>query len=324
MGRFTRLGAYVNGMFSNIVEMYDPETDTWITKTLMPIYRSGFGIAVYSGKIFIFGGSGYNIGSELIGVTQVYDPATDTWENRSSIPTLRDGLCANVVNNKIYLIGGNSYYGAGSWPTLCDENEVYDPETDTWTTAANIPNYVNYAISDLTSVVVDSKIHLLSGPIDQMNDIPPTEPFHKVYDPETDTWSNATMMPLLVSGLAGATTGSLAPKRIHLFSGGTHQIYDPEKDSWVNGTLMPTERYGFGLAVLDDKFYVMGGNTQTITAGSVYTYPSTANEQYTPADYIPEFPAWVMLPLLLVVSLFVVLFKKRLTCVKSGALKQFI
>jgi len=50
--------AVVNGKICVIGEgdsfnyEYDPETDTWTSKTLMPTARSGFGTAVYQNKIW--------------------------------------------------------------------------------------------------------------------------------------------------------------------------------------------------------------------------------------------------------------------------------
>jgi N-acetylneuraminic acid mutarotase len=296
-GKIYAVGGSANSRFTNINEMYDPETDMWVNKTSMPTSRAGFGIAVCQNKIFVFGGSGYLYDSVpgLIGPTEVYDPATDTWETKTSIPTLRENLCANVVNNKIYLIGGNDFDGP-SWPRLSNKNEVYDPETDIWATKAPIPNYSNFDVSGLASAVIDDKIYLTSGIRHQFRDLDPTEPFNKCYDPETDTWQSRTIMPILVGGsVAASTSGEFAPKRIHILSRNTHQIYDPETDTWTNGTPMLTSRYSLGVAVVNDELYAIGGyNGGTDLA---------VNEKYTPAGYIPEFPSWIFLPLFFVATL---------------------
>jgi N-acetylneuraminic acid mutarotase len=300
-GKIYAMGGIINSRYTHVNEMYDPETDTWITRASMPTPRAGFGIAVFRNKIFVFGGSGYN-NNELPGLietTEVYDPVSDTWETRTPIPTPRENVCANIVDDKIYLIGGNTFSGP-SWPLLSNQNEVYDPETDSWSTRTPIPNYVNYAFADLTSTVVDGKIFVMSGIINQMQSMDPTDPFNKIYDPETDTWSSGTMMPTLVAGLiAGATSGEFAPKRIHVLAGDTHQIYDPESDTWTVGTPMLTSRSNLGVAVIDDTLYAIGGNS--------------ANEQYIPAGYIPEFPSWTsMLFLFAALAVAVTIYKRKL------------
>jgi len=308
-GRIFAIGGTVDSRFTNINEMYDPKTDTWIKKTSMPTPRSNFGVAVYQNKIFIFGGYGYIYGSVpgFIGTTEVYDPETDTWDTRASIPTSREGLCANVVDNKIYLIGGNDIQYP-SWPRLSNKNEVYDPEMDTWDTKAPLPNYHGYTYAGLDSAVVDDKIYVIS-----QTEIDSTIPFNQIYDPETDTWSSGTMMPTVVSGFAvAATSGEFAPKRIHVLSRNTHQIYDPETDTWTNGAQMLTSRITPGVTVINDILYAIGG-----LSGSDYPYTYfSVNEKYVPADYIPEFPKWIIIPFILITTLVVIMYRKRIKLVK--------
>jgi hypothetical protein len=78
------------------------------------------------------------------------------------------------------------------------------------------------------------------------------------------------------------------------------------EDSWTTLEPMPTARCGFGVAVVDGKLYAIGGKRTAETF-------SSANEKYTPTGYIPEFPAWIILPLFLTATLFAVILKKRVT-----------
>ena len=111
----------------------------------------------------------------------------------------------------------------------------------------------------------------------------------------------------------GATTGELAPKRIYFLGGldgsnyahRQNDVYDPEEDVWSIGTPMPTPRFGLGATVVNDEIFAIGGKT-----GDTYL---AVNEKYTPIGYIPEFPSW-LLPIFLVATLFVLVFKKRTHC----------
>jgi hypothetical protein len=232
----------------------------------MPIPIQSFAIAAYKNKIYCMNGK-----------NEVYDTETDTWENKTPMPTPRSNIQANVVKGKIYLIGGETN------GTL---NEVYDPETDTWTTKAPMPN----ASYGYASAVVDNKIYIIDSNLNQ------------VYDTETDTWSQGAPSPSgFWLGAAGATTGLNAPKLIyvlceHLNIGGQPpyfvRVYDPEKDAWTFGADIPTHRYLFGVAVVNDMLYAIGGFTSSwsddflfnIAYGPIIT-PCAINEQYTPFGY---------------------------------------
>ena len=265
------------GPYTNINEMYDPTTDTWTTRTPMPSSRANFGIAVVQNKIYVIGGIGYVEGVlKYPNTIEVYDPVTDTWETKSSSASPREFLVANVVNGKIYVTAG--YVDSGYFPILVDRTEVYDPETDTWTTGASMPNFVGFGIAPNTaSAVVDDVIYVVVSQT------------LRIYNPEIDTWSTSSSLltPALNGPAAFATTGVFAPKRVHVLAGNTHQIYDPETDVWSNGTQMPTPRIYLGGAVINDRLYAIGGSMGIVD--------QACNEQYTPYGYIPEFPSWTIL-----------------------------
>ncbi len=305
-GKIYAIGGY-NGSLLGTNEMYDIETDTWTTKTPMPTARHSFAIAVYQNKIYVIGGifdESSAVFSGYTGVNEVYNPSTDTWETKEPMPTARADLDANVVGDKIYLIGGTKHDSV--WPFDQDTggvNEVYDPSTDSWFTKTPVPMMYSYS----PSAVVTNKIYLLGSRFD--TNIPT-----QIYNPETDTWisGKAKSTPVL-SAAAGATTGVLASKRIYVFGGEVDadvvtnltQVYDPETDAWTTGAPMLTPRRALAVAVVNDELYAIGGyNGETRLA---------VNEKYTPADYIPEFPSWTVLPLLIIVLLAIIIYKKRLS-----------
>jgi len=308
-GKIYAIGGQASGVTLGTNEEYDPATDTWTTKTPMPTPRYYFAVAVYQNKIYTFGGL-----TELplqnntyVGVTEVYDPATDTWETKTSMPTNRSALCANVVNGKIYLTSGIVYGPPPSFSSKSDVTEVYDPETDSWTTKASIPT----PVCSYTSAVVNNKIYVIGG----SKQYTTYANCNQVYDPETDTWTEAEPIPTGVRfAAAGATTGALAPERIYVIGGSTTQfpdgsnltqIYDPEKDVWITGAPMPTPRGGLLVAVVNDVLYAIGGfNTNGDNVLAV-------NEQYTPIGYIPEFPSWIILPLIFVFILVFAVVKRK-------------
>jgi N-acetylneuraminic acid mutarotase len=305
----------IGGVQNDVNEEYDIGKNTWTTKTSMPTARGDFAIAVFQDKIYTFGGltrSG-QFTTELTDVNEVYDPATDTWTTKTSMPIPKAGLAASVVDDKIYLIGGFAQAANTTHHPASRETLVYDPITDSWSTKTPMP----IATLDYATAVVEDKIYVISGVSSAYSDnlINPTQ----IYDPETDTWSQGDPIPYPIQqATAGATTGSAAPKKIYVIGGfsgfywptNKNQVYDPEQDTWSSGADMPTPLFGLGVAAIDDQLYAIGGCPG-------YLQGSTAAvEQYTPVGYIPEFPSLIILPLILIVTLVIVFFRKRL---KKGA-----
>lgn len=309
-GKIYAIGGLTSDGTLGTNEAYDPATNTWETKNPMPTPRYYFAVAVYGNKIYTFGGltDPPLQNNTYVGVTEVYDPATDTWETKTSMPTNRSALCASLVDEKIILTGGIVYGTPPSFSSNSEVTEVFDPKTDSWTTKASIPT----PVCSYTSAVVDNKIYVIGGSKQDTT----YSNLNQVYDAETDTWTEAAPIPTGVRFAAvGVTTGALAPERIYVIGGSTAQfpdgsnltqIYDPEKDAWTCGTSMPTPRSGLRVAVTNDVLYAIGGfntNGDNILA---------VNEQYIPIGYIPEFPSWIILPLLITATLVAVICKKRL------------
>ena len=296
-----------NNYTHNPVYEYNPVTDTWATKKPVPTPRDSFAIAACQNKIYVIGGR--TIKSRT-GSNEVYDPETDTWETKTSMPTNRSQLNANVVDGKIYMIGGRT----GDQYTTVSLNEVYDPETNTWTTKKPIP----YPVVQYASAVVDNKIYIIGGQDEFHPDC--NVAFTQIYEPEDDTWSQGNHVPVATwQAAAGATTGTMAPKRIYLMGGeggfveplNQTYVYDPEADVWSAGTPLPTPLTNPAVAVVNDLIYVIGGGVGWLTA-------TAAVEQYTPVGYISEFPLWVILPLLITATLVIIICKQRLPKTSSN------
>jgi hypothetical protein len=201
------------------------------------------------------------------------------------MPTPRHGLTASVVDGKIYLISGfqnsevsNYFLDYGSV-----KNEVYDPETDTWTTKPAIPNGVFNAVS----ATVGDKIYVLGGDKASLALFGPTN-FNQVYDTKQEIWTSASPIPVGISAAAGVVFRAFMSEKISLFGGSTDssnepcnltQIYDPSKDVWASGSQMPTPHVFFGAANVNDELYAIGGSSMHNNSRLI----SNANEKYLPS-----------------------------------------
>ena len=114
---------------SNVVEAYDPASDTWSTRAPMPTARDALSVVVIDDTLYAIGG--YD-GVAYLPTVEVYDPATDHWTTKTPMPTPRAIASALALDGKLYVAGG--YTGITSRVV-----ESYDPATGSWTTKSRCP-----------------------------------------------------------------------------------------------------------------------------------------------------------------------------------------
>jgi RNA polymerase sigma factor (sigma-70 family) len=200
------------------VEAYDPATDEWITKADMPTARSGPAIAVVDGIIYVIGG--YDTNTRVLSAVEAYDTATDRWTKKADMPTARCAHAACVIDGKIYVSGGIEVWGQDmpDMPTV----EIYDPGTDTWAQAPEMP--VGKQIHSASAV--DGKMYIVGG-------------------------TNYETYKLFLAGEIGED------ELVELYS--IVYIYNPATETWTTAADIPTARRQHTAAVVDGKIYVIGG-----------------------------------------------------------------
>jgi N-acetylneuraminic acid mutarotase len=122
--------AYVSaGSNTDVVESYDPATNTWGAAGLrMPTARSGMGYATYGSRILVAGGE---IDDRhmfaVIRAVEAYDPTTNQWAELPIMPAARHGVSAAVIGSQFFVIGGHLQGTAvGGDEANTDENDILD------------------------------------------------------------------------------------------------------------------------------------------------------------------------------------------------------
>jgi N-acetylneuraminic acid mutarotase len=113
-----------------------------------------------------------------------------------------------------------------------------------------------------------------------------------------NTWEIKDPMPegITVGGAgvgAGGGGAAVVDGKIYVMSDMFNYVYDPGNDSWTAKTPMPTPRMGFGIAVCQNKIYVIGGGSWNETINSV---AGSANEVYDPCTDTWETKAPLLQP----------------------------
>jgi len=273
IGGTTELG-YEPSSVVGTNECYDPGSDMWTTLEPMPTPRTNFAIATYEGKIYCIGG--YTAEQvppySPISVIEVYDIATNSWSTKTSMP-VEGAMYACVVNGNFFVMTKYDLF-------------MYDPVEDFWTQKTFMPQKISISPSSephSVSVVVDDKI-VVTGYFEGIH----SEPKTRIYDPATDVWSegSAPAKPYWFNlNCAGVTTGVYAPQSVYVLGGTSegitelsNQVYDPVGDTWAFAKDMSAYRCQFGVVVINDILYVVGGH---YTDGVVVS----TNEQYIPMGY---------------------------------------
>ncbi|MGH7562404.1 MAG: Kelch repeat-containing protein [Gemmatimonadales bacterium] len=216
------------------------------------------------------------------------------WETRAPMPEARTEVSVATDAGRIYVIGGFRGEPAGA-PSAPRTMFAYDPASDRWTTAGDIPEGVNHA----GFTAVGGKLYIVGG--FHENTFAPTGAV-RIYDPSAGTWRDGASMPTPRGALAVA----VADGKIHAIGGNvaggaglpphehgapqsdnsvaTHEVYDPAADTWTRLAPMPTSRNHLGAAVIGGRIHAMGGRNST-------TMQLTTHEIFDPAT-----GAWTLGP----------------------------
>src|SRR6185369_2867322 len=129
-------GRLVSGQITSTLQVYDSRQDRWELKAPMPQPLSAYALAVYEGKLFVFGG--WN-GDHFVSSVIAYDPLSNEWSSHAAMPTARGFSGAALAAGKIFVMGGT----AGGAPLTV--NEAFNPDAEAsggaaWTTVAAIPS----------------------------------------------------------------------------------------------------------------------------------------------------------------------------------------
>ena len=176
-------GSYGSTSVGSTMDMYDPNTGVWERKNPMNIARGLFACAVIGNNIYVFGTYTEDAGSQIGKSVEVYNTANNEWTKLKNMPSDRYGHSAIAVNGKIFVLGGATNDNRQT------KVDIYDPQTDTWTTTKSSMPTGRYGI---TSNLVNNKIYVIGGWASSSVD-----PYDKVeiYDYEKDKWEIGIPLP---------------------------------------------------------------------------------------------------------------------------------
>ena len=259
-GKVIVAGGQTLAAYVATAELYDPSTNTWSAAPSMSAARGIPSSALFgNGKLLVAGG--YN-GAAFLATAEAYDPATNTWSSAGTMATLRAfGMAVRLANGKVLVAGGENT--SINTPTALASAELYDPATNTWSSAGTMAN-ARYAGTG--SLLPNGKVVVEGG----LNTAGTALTATDIYDPATNTWSAG---PAMAAAHAG-DVGTVLPNGLVLVAAGingagtagaTSEIYNSATNAWSSAGNVSTARYLPGGAPLTTGDFLVIDGTATGT-----------------------------------------------------------
>jgi N-acetylneuraminic acid mutarotase len=108
-----RFGGGVGSEMTDVVEIYDPATNSWSTGPSMLAPRAGMSSVVANGCMYAIGGEGNDASPRgVFEENDMFNPSTNRWERLQPLPLPIHGLTgAAFLNGLIYIPGGATARG---------------------------------------------------------------------------------------------------------------------------------------------------------------------------------------------------------------------
>src|SRR5215211_4009109 len=227
--------------------MQMPDTATWTAHTFLNVARGGLANATAGGRIHAIGGCTSDFSTPLASV-EAHQPGTGTWQLVAPMLTPRGNAGAAAVGNRIYAFGGFDTPDTGT-----DLAERFDRSANQWEQIRRLP----VATIGPGVAALGGRIFVVGG--GTSNAI--VTSVH-VYNPQTDTFSEAAPMPTARQLLKVTELGG----RLYAIGGGndtgflaTVERYTPATDTWETVTPMSTPRGNPGVVSAAGRIFVVGG-----------------------------------------------------------------
>jgi N-acetylneuraminic acid mutarotase len=263
-------------------EIYDPATDSFVAAAPLPGPRAGHAaVTLADGRVMVAGGASDFTDLTIAATTAlnsvaIYQPTTNTWSNGPALGGRRLAPALTLLGNGRVLASGGIevtvLFGIPINVTSTNRAQLYNPATNSWSNAANMPNGRAYHQENQV-LLADGRVLLTGGVLvpDLLN-AANAAAIDKadVYNPTTNTWTATTMAVARVAH----TATRLADGRV-LVTGGTSGLlsasvvvdaverFDPATNAWTNLAPLQQARAGHTAVQLPDGLLVLlgGGGT---------------------------------------------------------------
>ncbi|MEP7200956.1 MAG: kelch repeat-containing protein [Chloroflexota bacterium] len=243
------IGGMADGKPLANVNVYDPATDQWSTRTSKPTALQAMGAAIVGGRMYVPGGcDAQNQPSPLV---DVYDPQRDTWQTGVPLPKPLCRYAISALEGKLYLFGG--WNGTDAVADVW----TFDPVRGEWSAHTPLPT----ARADAAAAVVNDRIVLAGGRAGNavLNQVLVFDSTQERGNPQAWSVKTAMRQPRAKFGLVSLAgnlyaIGGANGARVE------NERYDTRTNAWAafEESPVPLTRVG-GAVGMETKLYVIGG-----------------------------------------------------------------
>ena len=189
------------------------------------------------------------------------------WVRLADLPAGLAKFGVAAINGRLVVAGGYDTR-AGVW--------IYDIASNSWSAGPALPR----GTDNVAALATTDRVWAVGGEAGTAL---------QAYDPVAGSWSLAPSAP----AVRFAATAGVVAGRLHVAGGWNasntasasvtrHDIFDPALGSWASGAPLATARNAAAGAVVNGKFYVLGGRAPGIRSND--QTPLAGVEVYTPSS----------------------------------------
>jgi N-acetylneuraminic acid mutarotase len=212
-GLFMDRDADEQGRTLDSTEIWDPGTGTWSHSGRLAQGRfQASAVTLADGRVLVVGGPKSRENQPIPDMTaEIFDPRSGTWSPAGMLSSPLRGFALVALADGGAIAAGGRDYGRVPAPTVSTV-ERFDPTTNRWTAAADLPS----AVLGASGVrLADGRVLLAGG----VSDAPFETGLSRealLFDPSTGSWTDTASMP---SGRAGASAVTLSDGSVLLVGG---------------------------------------------------------------------------------------------------------
>jgi len=273
----------------DIVEIYDPYTDSWSAADPLAIGIENAAASVVNDELFIAGGR-KRLGSQYFTLTsfQIIHIPTGLCSIEYQLLKGVCGAAAGAIDEVLYIVGGVSSdselvnIGTYTYSTLqlSYTLQIFHPDTREWRLGPPMPcDQSMWIPSNGACAVWGGKLYKFGYHLNVFEQDQEASPALFIYDSIVESWS-IKVAPGWLNPIVGVIDGEIYIADIsdqEYLEYGTFMIYDPSSDAYTLDLPLPTLRsYATG-GVINGKFYIVGGERDGWATNLLEVYDPTNN-----------------------------------------------